>query len=117
MALHPGPVTAVAFTPVCIASTGLSQAQAEKEIENLVINQRDTSTWGSVRKTSQPCAGYKVLIDADTDLIVGAHLLGPGAEEQINLFALAIANELTVEQIDAVMFGYPTFGADIHRMI
>lgn len=117
VARRPGPITAVAFTPVCIASTGISHDEAVKSVSNLVVKQRDTSTWGSVRKTAQACAGYKVLIDADRDRVIGAHLLGPGAEEQINLFALAIAADLTVKQLRTVLFGYPTFGADIQRMI
>jgi glutathione reductase (NADPH) len=34
--------------------------------------------------------GFKTLIDLDTDQISGAHLVGPHAEEVINLFGIAI---------------------------
>lgn len=111
------PVTAVAFTPVPIASVGLSESEAADQYPELRVNQRDTSTWGSVRKTGQTCAGYKVLIDGATDKIVGAHLLGPSADEQINLFTLAIEAELTATQLDEVLLGYPTFGSDVQRMV
>lgn len=69
--IDPGPVTAVAFTPVPIASVGLSQEDAKKQISKLRVSHDDTSSWGSIRKTGQRCAGYKILIDDDSDKIVG----------------------------------------------
>ena len=35
-------------------------------------------------------SAFKVLVEDDTDRVLGAHLLGPHADETINLFAVAI---------------------------
>ena len=47
------------------------------------------------------------------DRILGAHLVGPHAEEVINLFAVAIRHGLTTKDLNATMFDYPTDASDI----
>ena len=111
------PVTAVTFTPVPMASVGMSHQNAAESVTHLDVHFRDTSTWGTVRKTHQPCAGYKVLIDRESGRIVGAHILGPGACEQIHVFTLAIRHQLTADDLASTTFGYPTFADDVHRML
>ncbi len=39
---------------------------------------------------AEPLYGFKTLVEEGTGRILGAHLVGPGAEEVINLFGLAI---------------------------
>jgi len=112
-----GAVPSVVFTSPCLAAVGLSEAEANVEIDNLVVRHEDTSQWGSPRKHAQPCAAYKILIDNDNDRIVGAHLLGPGAEETINLFALAMKFGLTATDLKSTLFAFPTFSADVRNMV
>lgn len=111
-----GIIPQVAFTVPSIAAIGLSQLEAEKS-HDVDVRHEDTSSWGSVRKYGQRCAGYKVLIDKQSDLILGAHLLGPGAEETINLFALAMKHGLTATDLKSTLFAFPTFGSDVRRMV
>ncbi|QDS93910.1 Glutathione amide reductase [Roseimaritima multifibrata] len=111
-----GDIPQVAFTVPAIAAIGMSQLEAEKG-HDVEVRHDDTSSWGSVRKHGQRCAGYKVLVDKKTDRILGAHLLGPGAEETINLFALAMKHGLTATDIKSTLFAFPTFGSDIRRMV
>ncbi|GAC1584639.1 MAG: hypothetical protein NVS3B7_19870 [Candidatus Elarobacter sp.] len=62
-------------------------------------------------------SGFKVLIDEHSDHILGAHILGPGAEELINVFAMSIQLELTAAQLRSTVFTYPTFTSDIGYML
>ncbi|MEJ7594816.1 MAG: NAD(P)/FAD-dependent oxidoreductase [Planctomycetaceae bacterium] len=112
-----GVVPRVVFTSPCLAAIGMSQSEAKQQGFDLDVRYQDTSTWGSVRKTGQDCAAYKILIDKKTDLLLGAHLLGPAAEEVINLFALAMKFNLTATNLKSTLFAYPTFGADVRRML
>lgn len=50
-------------------------------------------------------------------MILGAHLIGPGAEEQINLFAMAMGAGLTANKIKAIIFAYPSYASDIGSMV
>ncbi len=111
-----GVIPQVAFTVPSIAAIGMSQQDAEASY-NVDVRHDNTSSWGSVRKTGQRCAGYKILVDKDTDKILGAHLLGPASEETINLFALAMKYGLTATDIKATLFAFPTFASDVRRMV
>ncbi|WP_442509369.1 dihydrolipoyl dehydrogenase family protein [Novipirellula sp. SH528] len=111
-----GHIPRVAFTVPSIAAVGMSEAEA-RQSHDVDVHHEDTSSWGSVRKTGQRCAGYKILIDKQTDLILGAHLLGPAAEETINLFAMAMKFGLTATDIKSTLFVFPTFASDVRRMV
>lgn len=112
-----GAVPQVVFTSPCLAAVGLSELQAREQFGDVDVRYEDTSSWGSVRKTGQTCAGYKLLIDRKTDRILGAHLLGPAAEETINLFALAMKFELKASDVKSTLFAFPTFASDVRRMV
>ncbi|TAN03288.1 MAG: NAD(P)/FAD-dependent oxidoreductase, partial [Rhodanobacteraceae bacterium] len=45
------------------------------------------------------------------------HLIGPGAEEQINLFAMAMGAGLTANKIKGIIFAYPSYASDISSMM
>ena len=111
------PIGKAVFTSPCLSQVGLTEAVARKKHAKLVVKQGDSSTWGTVRKTAIKCAGYKILIDGATDKIIGAHLLGPAAEEIVGLFTLAMTHEITASQMKETLFAYPTFSSDISRML
>jgi glutathione reductase (NADPH) len=69
------------------------------------------------RRIAERCSGFKVLIEEGTGRMLGAHLLGPHAEEVINLFALAVRYGLTAPQLVDVMYAYPTHASDISYMV
>jgi len=110
-------VPKVAFTTPSIASVGLNEAAAREAVDDLVVRADETSSWSNVRKTGDTVAGYKILIDKPTDRIVGAHLLGPAAEETINLFALAMKHGLTATDVKSTLFVFPTFASDTRQML
>ncbi len=60
--------------------------------------------------------GYKVLVEEETDRILGAHLVGPQPNEAINLFGLAIRHGLTAEALRTTIFAYPTAASDVGYM-
>jgi glutathione reductase (NADPH) len=105
------------FTVPALASVGLTQAAAEeKGIEvRAVIN--DMHEWLSGRTYAETSAWAKVLIDQKTDRIVGAHLVGHTGEELIHIFALAMKHNITASEVGDLIYGFPTFSADIKSML
>ena len=59
----------------------------------------------------------KIIIDEDSDQILGAHLIGQEADELINHFALAIQFNLTTYDLKQMIFAYPTATSDIASML
>ena len=110
-------VPSVAFTIPPIAAVGLGEAEAREQGRKIRINSEKASGWFTARQAAEPTYGFKVLIDEETDRILGAHIVGPHAEETINVFALAIRHGLTAEQLKTMMFAYPTAASDIDSML
>ena len=73
-----------------MASVGLTELQARAQGKNIKVNFENTKDWFSAKQINEPVAGYKIIIDQDNDLILGAHLLGSNAPEVINVLALAM---------------------------
>ena len=111
------PIAKAVFTSPCIAQVGLTEESAIEKKHQLKVFKDDSSTWGTVRKTAIDCAGYKIIVDEQTDKILGAHLIGPSAEEIIGLFTLAMTHGLTANQLKETQFAYPTFSSDVSRML
>jgi glutathione reductase (NADPH) len=49
--------------------------------------------------------------------VLGAHLLGPHAEEVINIFAVAMRGGLSAADLKSMLFGYPTSASDVPYMV
>jgi glutathione reductase (NADPH) len=71
----------------------------------------------SSRRVGENFSAFKVLIEKGSDRILGAHIIGPQAEEQINIFALAIQRGITSEDLKEIIFAYPTGSSDIAFML
>ncbi|GAC1503933.1 MAG: hypothetical protein NVS1B6_11640 [Steroidobacteraceae bacterium] len=110
-------VPSVAFTVPPIASVGMSEADANAKRLRFRVNSASVPTWFTAKRLNESVYGYKVLIEESTDLILGAHLVGPGADEVINLFALAIQSGLTNKVLRKTMFAYPTAASDVGYML
>ncbi len=112
-----GPVPRVVFTVPPLASIGLTESQATSKGVEFEVHEADTTGWSTNRKVNAAVAGYKVLTEKRSDRILGAHLLGPSADETVNLFALAMRFGIKADELKSVLFAYPTFSAEIRRMV
>lgn len=110
-------VPSVVFTTPPLARVGLLEDEARRRNLRYRIRHEKTSGWYTARRVNEDCSGFKLLIDQDTERILGAHLIGPHAEEVINIFGLAIRMGLSVDQVKTTIFGYPTAGSDIGYML
>ena len=107
----------IVFTIPPLAAVGLSERAARQQSLPLRINREDTSGWYSSRRVAEDCSGFKVLIEEGKDRILGAHVLGPHADELINVFALAMQTETPARKLRHALFGYPTSGSDVKYML
>jgi len=105
------------FTVPPLARVGLLEENARKLNLRFRTQQADTSGWYSSRRTGGRYTAFKVLIEENTDRILGAHLLGSEADEMINLFGLAMRFGITASQLRDMIFSYPTHASDIPYML
>jgi glutathione reductase (NADPH) len=81
------------------------------------VKSERTPGWYTARRVAEMVYGHKTIVEEDTGRMLGAHLVGPHADEVINLFGLAIRNGLTAEDLKAMIFAYPTSASDIGYML
>ncbi|MGH3949560.1 MAG: dihydrolipoyl dehydrogenase family protein [Pseudonocardiaceae bacterium] len=111
------PIPSVVFTLPPLASVGLREDEARAQGRRFRVNHQRTSSWYSSRRVGEEFSGYKVLLEENSDRILGAHLLGPHADELINLFALAMRAGMTSRDLKQAIFAYPTVGSDMPHML
>lgn len=110
-------VPTVVFTVPPLASVGLQEATARERGLKFRINREDTSGWYSSRRIGMKYSGFMVLVEEQSDRILGAHLLGPHAEEVINLFALALRAGLRAADLKTMPYAYPSSSSDLSYMV
>ncbi len=106
----------VAFTVSAIAAVGLTEAEAAAQGKRGRVRSEMVPQCFTAR-LAEPVYGFKTLVEEGTGRILGAHLVGPGAKEVINLFGLATRHDLTAEALKSTMFAYPTAASDIGSML
>ncbi len=110
-------VPSVAFTVPPIASVGLKESQAQAQGLKFKVKSENKPNWFTARRLAKRVYGYKTLVEEGTGQVLGAHIVGPQADEVINLFALAIRHNLTARDLRTTMFAYPTGASDIGYMV
>jgi glutathione reductase (NADPH) len=110
-------IPSVVFTVPPLAGVGLTEHQATEHALEFTVNRQDTSTWYSSRRLGEEYSAFKVLVETHSRRILGAHLLGPHADETINLFALAMRAGFTADQLKDVLWAYPTQASDTAYMV
>jgi len=106
-------VPSVAFTLPPIAAVGLGEVAARAAGLKFRVNSQKVPDWYTARRVAETVYGFKTLIEDGSERVLGAHLVGPHADEIINLFALAIRHGLTADDLRQTIFAYPTGASDI----
>jgi len=110
-------IPSMVFTLPPLGRVGLLEEEARQRGIDLDVHFQETGRWYSSLRVAEPHSAYKVLIDKSTGQVVGAHLMGPGAEEQLNLLTLAMNAGLSANQIKAAIFAYPSYASDLGSMV
>jgi glutathione reductase (NADPH) len=111
------PIPSVVFTLPPVARVGLDEKEANEKEVKFEVKFGKTKNWYSSMRVGEEFSGYKVLVQKGTGKIIGAHIIGQGAEEQINVFALAIGQGMTANELKGVIFAYPSYSSDLASMV
>jgi glutathione reductase (NADPH) len=106
-------IPSVVFTAPALASVGPTEEEARARGLTFETRVNDMRTWRSARTYAEEIAWAKVLVDAKADRVIGAHVVGHGAADLINTFALAIRYRIPVTSLVEGVYAYPTFHSDL----
>jgi len=118
---------AVIFTDPQVATVGLTEAQAKQRGINTDSRVLDMENVPRALANFETDGFIKLVIDADTKRILGAQILAHEGGEIIQSAALAIRNEMTIDDIADQLFPYltmveglklcaQTFGKDVSQL-
>lgn len=110
-------MASVVYSIPALGAVGLTEQQAQAEGLSFTVNHADTAGWYSARRVAELASMYKVLIENGSGRILGAHLLGPEADELANVFALVIRADIRADALREVLFVYPTQASNIAYMV
>jgi len=70
---------------------------------------------GRAKAMGEASGFVKILADARTDRVLGAHLIGPNCSEIVAAAALAMSFGASSEDIRLTMFAHPTLSEALHE--
>ena len=103
----------VVFSHPPLATVGMSEAAARAAGLDIAVKLTDTSGWWSSKRVGLRHSGAKTIVEASTGRILGATLLGHGADEVVNLLSLAINRGATADELKGGLWAYPTAGSEV----
>ena len=101
-------VPAATFTSPEIASVGLTEREAAAEGRTLKIGRFPFRAHGRNIADGELAGFVKLVADAGTDQVLGAHIIGAKASELIHECALAIAADLNAADLAHAIHAHPT---------
>lgn len=110
-------IPSVVFTTPALASVGPTEEEARARGLAFEPRVNDMRTWRSARIYAEEFAWAKVLVDRKADRVIGAHLVGHGAAEFINTFALAIRYSIPVTSLVEGVYAYPTNHSELKFLL
>ena len=109
-----GPAKRVKNFPGCtycqpqVSSTGLTEKAAKEKKLDYKIGKFPFTASGKAVASAESEGFVKVISDAKTGEILGAHILGSEATELIAEYGLAVELEATIEEIHQTIHAHPT---------
>jgi dihydrolipoamide dehydrogenase len=96
------------YTDPEIAHVGLGEKEAKEKGLEIRVGRFPFAASGRALTLGQSEGFAKVIADASSGKLLGAHIIGPRATDLIAEAALAIQNGLTLEQLDLTIHAHPT---------
>ena len=106
-------VPAGIFTSPEIGSVGLREHQAAEKGLKIKTGRFQFRTLGKAHAMGEIAGMIKIIADADTDKVLGVHIIGPHASDLVHEGALAIKAGLTAREMADMIHAHPTLAEGI----
>lgn len=110
-------ISTAVFTVPPLARVGLLEAEAQAQGLRYQVRHESVPHWYSARRVNESCYAFKVIVEEDSDRVLGAHVVGPDAVEIVNLFGMAMRTGLKAADLAYATFAYPTGASDLESML
>ena len=116
-ALDPRRVPACTYSHPQVASVGLTEAQARAAGHAVKVGKVPFAANGKAIAMGATAGFAKVVFDADSGELLGAHMVGDEVTEMIQGFAIAQGLETTEAELMATILPHPTMSESMHEAV
>lgn len=109
-------IPSAVFSNPPIAAVGLTEQQARDAIGDVAVHTSDFRPLRNTLAQRNENALYKMVCDAQTDRILGIHMIGPDAPEILQAAAISVSAGLTKAQFDDTVSIFPTMAEELVEM-
>jgi glutathione reductase (NADPH) len=106
-------IPSAVFSHPPIAGVGMTEAQARNKLGSIKVYTSDFRPMKNVVAHRNERALYKMICEADSERIVGLHMIGPDAPEIMQAAAVAVKAGLSKADFDATVAIHPTMAEEL----
>jgi pyruvate/2-oxoglutarate dehydrogenase complex dihydrolipoamide dehydrogenase (E3) component len=99
-----------------LARVGSTETQARAQGHNVAVSKIAVSAIPRAKTLHDTTGTWKAVVDADTNLILGAALLGHSAGEVISTLQMAMLGGLRYQQVRDAVLTHPTMGEGLNLL-
>jgi glutathione reductase (NADPH) len=111
-----GCIPSAVFSHPPLAGVGLTEGQARNTLGSVKTFTSDFRAMKNVLAGRNERSLYKLVVDGETDRIVGIHMIGPDAPEILQAAAIAVKAGLKKSDFDATIALHPTMAEELVLM-
>ena len=105
------------FTTPELGHVGLTEAQARAAGHEVRVARTPTAAVPRARTLGRTEGFYKVVVDAESEKILGAAVIGPEASEVVTSVQMAMLGGLTWRQVRDAVITHPTMGEGLNIVL
>ena len=109
-------IPSAVFSHPPIAAVGLTEGQARDKLGTYKTYVSDFRPMKNVLAGRNERSLYKMIVDEETEKVVGIHMIGPDAPEILQAAAIAVKAGLTKSQFDETLALHPTMSEELVLM-
>lgn len=115
--LNAAGIAACTYSHPQVASVGLSEKKAREQGHQIKVGKFPFSANGKALAMGDTTGFAKVVFDAKTGELLGAHLVGEEVTEMIQGYAVAQTLETTEAELMSTVFPHPTVSESMHEAV
>ena len=105
------------FTQPEVGTVGMTEAEARKALDKVdIYKTRFKPMKQALLEDGEERVMMKLVVNGETDQVVGVHIVSPEAAEMIQMIGIAVKMGVTKAQFDATCAVHPTIGEEIVTM-
>ena len=109
-------IPSAVFSHPPIASVGMTEGEARDKLGTYKTYVSDFRPMKNVLAGRNERSLYKMIVDEETEKVVGIHMIGPDAPEILQAAAIAVKAGLTKSQFDETIALHPTMSEELVLM-